>query len=171
MISGNSLVVQWLGLRGSTADLQGPWVWSLVRELRSCMQVARWFSGLRSKWYPKRSGHSVAIFTALRAVCVLSCAWLFATPWTVIARLLCPWKFPGKSTGVGSISYSRGSPWPWPWTWVWQVDSLPLRHMGSPIMGYMGCQFITWCLVLNFQTTEYLWKAAFQSRLGKVITY
>ena len=25
----------------------------------------------------------------------------FATPWTVAYRLLCPWDFPGKNTGVG----------------------------------------------------------------------
>ena len=25
----------------------------------------------------------------------------FAFPWTVAARLLCPWDFPGTSTGVG----------------------------------------------------------------------
>ena len=27
--------------------------------------------------------------------------WLFATPWITAFRLLCPWDFPGKSTGVG----------------------------------------------------------------------
>ena len=26
---------------------------------------------------------------------------LFVTPWTAATRLLCPWDFPGKSTGVG----------------------------------------------------------------------
>ena len=32
----------------------------------------------------------------------LSHVWLFATPWTVACtRLLCPWDFLGKSTGVG----------------------------------------------------------------------
>ena len=31
---------------------------------------------------------------------LLSCVWLFGTPWT--SRLLCPWGFPGKNTGVGS---------------------------------------------------------------------
>ena len=31
----------------------------------------------------------------------LSRVWLFATPWTVPTRLLCPWDFPGKNTGVG----------------------------------------------------------------------
>ena len=30
-----------------------------------------------------------------------SCVWLFVTPWTVTStRLLCPWNFPGKNTGV-----------------------------------------------------------------------
>ena len=33
---------------------------------------------------------------------VLICNQLFVTPWTVQpARLLCPWNFPGKNTGVG----------------------------------------------------------------------
>ena len=31
----------------------------------------------------------------------LSCIQLFATPWTVAYRLLRPWDFPGKKTGVG----------------------------------------------------------------------
>ena len=33
------------------------------------------------------------------------------TPWTVAARLLCPWASPGKNTGVGAISCSEGSSW------------------------------------------------------------
>ena len=33
----------------------------------------------------------------------------FATLLTVACWLLCPWSFPGKNTGVGSISFSRGS--------------------------------------------------------------
>ena len=37
--------------------------------------------------------------SVLRA-CVLSHVWLFATPWTVAHRLLYPWNFPGKNTGV-----------------------------------------------------------------------
>ena len=28
---------------------------------------------------------------------------LFVTPWTVAYRLLCPWDFPGKNTGVGCL--------------------------------------------------------------------
>jgi len=33
---------------------------------------------------------------------LLSCVWLFAIPWTIKPiRLLHPWNFPGRSTGVG----------------------------------------------------------------------
>ena len=31
----------------------------------------------------------------------LSRVWLLATPWTAAYQLLCPWDFPGKSTGMG----------------------------------------------------------------------
>ena len=34
-------------------------------------------------------------------VCLFSCVWLFVTTWLQPARLLCPWDFPGKNTGVG----------------------------------------------------------------------
>ena len=34
-------------------------------------------------------------------MCVLSRVLLFASPWNVTARLLGPWDFPGKNTGVG----------------------------------------------------------------------
>ena len=38
---------------------------------------------------------------------------LSVTPWTVkSARLLCPWEFPGKNTGVGCHFLLRGSSWP-----------------------------------------------------------
>ena len=32
---------------------------------------------------------------------MLSCVQLSVTPWTVAARLLCPWNSSGKNTGVG----------------------------------------------------------------------
>ena len=52
-------------------------------------------------------------------------------------RLLCPWDFPGKSTGVGAVSSSRGSFWPRDCTCLlhllhWQLNSSPLHHLGSP---------------------------------------
>ena len=48
-------------------------------------------------------------------------------------RLLCPWEFPGKSTGVGCHFLLQGSPWPRDQTVSlrWQVDSLPLRHAAA----------------------------------------
>ena len=50
------------------------------------------------------------------------------------ARLLCPWDFPGKSTGVGchflleGIFPTQGLN---PRLLDWQVDSLPLSHQGN----------------------------------------
>ena len=32
---------------------------------------------------------------------LLSCVWLFATPWTVTSSLLCLWNLPSKNTWVG----------------------------------------------------------------------
>ena len=34
--------------------------------------------------------------------------WLFATLWTIPARLLCPWDSPGKHTGVGCHAFLQG---------------------------------------------------------------
>ena len=36
-------------------------------------------------------------------------------------RLLCPWDFPGKNTGVGCHSFSRGSSWARDWTRVFCI--------------------------------------------------
>ena len=53
-------------------------------------------------------------------------------------RLLCPWQFPGKNTGVGCHLLLQGI---FPTQGLnphllrllhWQVDSLPLHHLGSP---------------------------------------
>ena len=39
----------------------------------------------------------------------LSVVWLFVTSWTVAYRLLCPWDFPGKNTGVGCHFLLQGN--------------------------------------------------------------
>ena len=65
---------------------------------------------------------------------MLSPIQLFLTPWTVAHRLLCPWDFPGKNTGVSchfllqGIFQTQGSN---PCLLHWQADSLPLCHQGS----------------------------------------
>ena len=48
---------------------------------------------------------------------LLSCVGLFATPWTVACtRLLRPWDFLGKSTGVGCHFHSSILAWEIPWS-------------------------------------------------------
>ena len=47
-----------------------------------------------------------------------SCVRLLWPPGLQPARLLCPWDFPGKNTGVVAISFSRGSYRPRDWTHV-----------------------------------------------------
>ena len=56
------------------------------------------------------------------------------------ARLLWPWDFPGKNTGVGchfllqGIFPTQGSnPHCLLHLLHWQADSLPLSHLGSPL--------------------------------------
>ena len=65
--------------------------------------------------------------------CVHSHIQLFSIPWTVPARLLCPWDSPGKNTGVGyhfllqGIFPTRGSKLRHLCLLPWQADSLPLH--------------------------------------------
>ena len=66
----------------------------------------------------------------------LSRVQLFATLWTT--RLLCPWDFLGKNTGVGchlllyGIFLNQGSnPWLLHFLHLW-AGSLSLNHLGSP---------------------------------------
>ena len=53
----------------------------------------------------------------------------FVTPRTVAYQVPLPWDFPGKNTGVGVISFSRGSSQPRDQTI--QADSLPFSHLGK----------------------------------------
>ena len=45
-------------------------------------------------------------------MCLLSLVLFIVTPW----RLLCPWDFPGRNTGVGWDFLLQGSSWPRDWT-------------------------------------------------------
>ena len=59
----------------------------------------------------------------------------FVTPWTVLTRILCPWDFPGKNTGVSwhfllqGISLTQGLN---PNLLHWQVNSLPVGYQDRP---------------------------------------
>ena len=56
-------------------------------------------------------------------------------------RPLCPWDFPGKSTGVGchfflqEIFVTQGSNWHLLCLLHWQADSFIIKHHGSPYWG------------------------------------
>ena len=56
-------------------------------------------------------------------------------------RLLCPWDFPGKNSGVGGHFLFQGifpSQGLNPCLLHWQVDSLPLNHQGSLEIQLLG---------------------------------
>ena len=56
----------------------------------------------------KRTKHRIAMCVCCSSVQLLSCVQLFATPWTIPARVLCPWNSPGKNIGVGCCFLSKG---------------------------------------------------------------
>ena len=89
---------------------------------------------------------------------LLSCIWLFMTP----ARLLCPWNFPGKNTGVGChfllqriflgslfLGLAQGSNLRLLCLLHWRVNSLPLDHPGSPIIPLKLIQ--CYILIISFK--------------------
>ena len=46
-------------------------------------------------------------------------------------QLLCPWDFPGQNTGVGSISFSRGSSWPKDQTHIFRTGNCIICHWAN----------------------------------------
>ena len=58
------------------------------------------------------------------------------------ARLLCPWSFPGKNTGVGCHFLLQGIILTQAFkphllnSLYWEADSLPLHHLGSCVYKY-----------------------------------
>ena len=82
---------------------------------------------------------------------MLSWVQLLATPWTVATRLLHPWDFPVKNTGVDchfllqGIFTTQGSN---PCHLHWQVGFLPLSHEGSVCM-CIACTCIILCVCVS----------------------
>ena len=76
------------------------------------------------------------------AVYLLSHVWLLWPHGLSPTRLLCPWDFSGKNTGVGChfllqrIFPTQGLNLR---LLLWQVDSLPLSHQGSPFVPVPHC--------------------------------
>ena len=79
---------------------------------------------------------------------VLSHVWLFETPWTVAARLLSPWEFPDKITGVGCCFFLHGiflTQGLNPCLLHWQVDASPLNHQGNDSHSRLDIKTHTFC--------------------------
>ena len=78
-------------------------------------------------------------------VCMLSHSVMSDSLWPhglYPARLLCPWNFPGKNTGMGCHFLLQGIFLPQglnPCLLHWQVDSLPLCHLESPLVCFKLC--------------------------------
>ena len=67
-------------------------------------------------------------------------------------RLLRPWDFPGKSTGVGCLCLLQAV-FPTQWSNLtlfhplyWQADSLPLHHLGSPLFWWKSFLPVSLCV-------------------------
>ena len=71
-----------------------------------------WFPGFRD-FYIVLLLHSFSSFLIKKKERLWSCSvvWFFATPQARATRLLCPWDFPGKSTGVGCHFLLQGIFW------------------------------------------------------------
>ena len=107
-----------------------PVSWCVIRESALILNYAemKWEASITSKgpcsaWKVK--------------VKLLSRVWLFATPWTVACtRLLCPWDFLGKSTGVGCYFLPQGifpDPGIEPRSPALYTDALPSEPQGTCI--------------------------------------
>ena len=79
---------------------------------------------------------------------------LFATPWTVACRLLCPWNFAGKITGVGchfllqGIFLTQGLNPCLLCLLHWQVDFFTTAPLGSPVRGEPSVIKKVYCILL-----------------------
>ena len=90
-----------------------------------------WFFG----WFFFVVGHNAIAYLIDYKVKSLSRVLLFATPWTVAPRLLDPWDFPGKSTGVGCYFLLQGNlldPGIEPGSPALQADALPSELPSKP---------------------------------------
>ena len=133
----------------------------LLAPLSFCLQVEMVFKAMAWAF----SG-SYSVFLGLshvvNEICMLSCSVMsnsLQPHGQQPARLLCPWDFPGKNTGVGchfllqGIFPTQGSNPRLLYLLHWQADSLPLRHLGSPQRSIHVVKLVCFCLVkLSFIT-------------------
>ena len=78
---------------------------------------------------------------------------LFATPRTVVARLLCPWNSPGKNTGVGLYFLLQGILPSYN-----TADSLPLSHKRSLIVNSEKKNFLEYSILVTYFSSLGEWQ-------------
>ena len=95
-----------------------------------------------------------SVWSHLMHAQLLSCVWLFVTPWAIPIRLLCPWGYPTKNPGVDwhfvlqVIVLIQGLN---PQLLHWHADSLPLSHLGSPLSHlYVESKMVKWKLKVEW---------------------
>ena len=85
--------------------------------------------------FPTQGSNPHLLHWCMHACCCFSHNWLFATPWTIAPRLLCPWILQARTLECVAVPSSRGSSQPRDQTHIscllhWQADSLPLVPPG-----------------------------------------
>ena len=92
-------IVQETGIKKKKKCKKAKWLSEEV------LQITEKWKEVKDKREKKRKVHLNAKFQRIaskeKKVKLLSRVRLFATPWTVVYQLLCPWDFPGKNTGLG----------------------------------------------------------------------
>ena len=82
----------------------------LAREGAGCGSVGdvpgAWLAS--APLFPSLCTYDPCLLAEGLGACMLSCFQLFVTPWTVAARLLCPWDSPDKNTGVDCHDLLQG---------------------------------------------------------------
>ena len=109
------------------------WVWHDVTFMTIANSVTDTRQGFSEKVWCSMSAGSIALLCLCNPIDSL---WSHGLQ---LARLLCPWKFSGKNTGVGchfllqGIFPTQSSHSSLLCLLHWQVDSVPLYHLGSPL--------------------------------------
>ena len=111
---------------------------------RVCLRSAGESQDHPTDWFPGAAGLPKGGHMVLRRLISDMCVWSRSVISTLGSyglqsiRLLCPWDFPGKNTGVGSHSLlqanflTQGSNPCLLCLLHWQVDSCAMSHLGSP---------------------------------------
>ena len=130
---------------------------------RSCSQIWSSFMFLHHDPIPLIRDSHTGSWDCQACAQPLSRIWLLATLWPVAARLLCPWDFSGKNTGLrfpppGDLPDPGIEP-VCPASSALQTDSLLLSHQGSPSLDfcfqsvrYIQCRHVRYLYCHSWET-------------------